>query len=93
MLAAIDRYRAAGLDGVEVFYASHDREQTLLLADRCAELGLLATGSSDYHGPEHRLFSRIPRLRAARARAQPRARSPPARWRRRPATVPASASG
>jgi adenylyl-sulfate kinase len=57
VLAAIDRYRAAGLDGVEVFYASHDEEQTLLLADRCAELGLLATGSSDYHGPEHRLFS------------------------------------
>ena len=28
-----------------------------LLADRCAELGLLATGSSDYHGPDHRLFS------------------------------------
>jgi 3',5'-nucleoside bisphosphate phosphatase len=59
VLAAIDRYRAAGLDGVEVFYASHTKEQTLLLADRCAELGLLATGSSDYHGPEHRLFSRF----------------------------------
>jgi len=59
VLAAIDRYRAAGLDGVEVFYASHTEEQTLLLADRCAELGLLATGSSDYHGPSHRLFSRF----------------------------------
>ena len=57
VLAAIDRYRAAGLDGVEVFYTAHDREQTQLVADRCAELGLLATGSSDYHGPEHRLFS------------------------------------
>ena len=59
MLAAIDRYRAAGLDGVEAFYSAHDREQTILVADRCAELGLLATGSSDYHGPEHRLFSRF----------------------------------
>jgi adenylyl-sulfate kinase len=59
VLAAIDRYREAGLDGVEVFYAAHNREQTLLLADRCAELGLLATGSSDYHGPDHRLFSRF----------------------------------
>jgi adenylyl-sulfate kinase len=57
VLAAIDRYRAAGLDGVEVFYTAHDERQTLLLADRCEELGLLATGSSDYHGPEHRLFS------------------------------------
>jgi adenylyl-sulfate kinase len=59
VLAAIDRYRASGLDGVEVFYVSHTREQTLLLADRCAELGILATGSSDYHGPDHRLFSRF----------------------------------
>ena len=59
VIAAIERYRAAGLDGVEVFYASHSERQTLLLADRCAELGLLATGSSDYHGPEHRLFSRF----------------------------------
>jgi adenylyl-sulfate kinase len=57
VLAAIDRYREAGLDGVEVFYASHTREQTVLIADRCEELGMLATGSSDYHGPDHRLFS------------------------------------
>jgi adenylyl-sulfate kinase len=57
--AAIDRYQAAGLDGVEVFYTSHTQEQTLLLAQRCEELGLLMTGSSDYHGPDHRLFSRF----------------------------------
>ena len=59
VLSAIDRYSAAGLDGVEVFYTSHTEEQTLLLADRCAELGLLRTGSSDYHGPGHKLFSRF----------------------------------
>jgi adenylyl-sulfate kinase len=57
VLAAIDRYRAAGLDGVEVFYTSHSAEQTELLARRTEELGLLSTGSSDYHGPDHRLFS------------------------------------
>jgi adenylyl-sulfate kinase len=57
VLEAIDRYREAGLDGVEAFYTSHTKEQALLLADRCAELGLLTTGSSDYHGPDHRLFS------------------------------------
>jgi adenylyl-sulfate kinase len=57
--AAIERYRAAGLDGVEAFYTAHTQEQTLLLAQRCEELGLLATGSSDYHGPGHRLFSRF----------------------------------
>ena len=59
VLDAIDRYRAAGLDGVEVFYPSHTEEQTRLLARRTQELGLLSTGSSDYHGPEHRLFSRF----------------------------------
>jgi adenylyl-sulfate kinase len=57
VLEAIDRYRGAGLDGVEVFYASHNEDQTLLLAERCQELGMLATGSSDYHGPGHRLFN------------------------------------
>jgi 3',5'-nucleoside bisphosphate phosphatase len=59
VLEAIDRFRAWGLDGVECFYPTHSREQTLLVADRCSELGLLSTGSSDFHGPEHRLFSRF----------------------------------
>jgi 3',5'-nucleoside bisphosphate phosphatase len=59
VLAAIDRYAAAGLDGVEAFYPTHDEAQSAMLADRCAELGLLATGSSDFHGPDHRLFSRF----------------------------------
>jgi adenylyl-sulfate kinase len=57
VVAAVGRYRAAGLDGVEVFYPSHSREQTELLARSTEELGLLSTGSSDYHGPGHRLFS------------------------------------
>jgi hypothetical protein len=59
VLETIDRFRDWGLDGVESFYATHTREQAELLADRCAELGLLTTGSSDFHGPEHRLFSRF----------------------------------
>jgi 3',5'-nucleoside bisphosphate phosphatase len=59
VLAAIDRFRAAGLDGVECFYVTHTREQAELLADHCATLGLLTTGSSDFHGPDHRLFSRF----------------------------------
>jgi adenylyl-sulfate kinase len=59
VLEAISRYRAAGLDGVEVFYPSHSREQTKLLARCTEELGLLSTGSSDYHGPDHRLFSKF----------------------------------
>jgi 3',5'-nucleoside bisphosphate phosphatase len=59
VLEAIDRFRAWGLDGVECFYATHTREQAELLADRCTSLGLLSTGSSDFHGPSHRLFSRF----------------------------------
>jgi 3',5'-nucleoside bisphosphate phosphatase len=59
VLETIDRFRGWGLDGVECFYATHTGEQTELLADRCAELGLLTTGSSDFHGPDHRLFSRF----------------------------------
>jgi hypothetical protein len=57
--AAIARFAGFGLDGVEAFYVTHTREQTLFAADACAERGLLATGSSDFHGPEHRLFSRF----------------------------------
>ncbi len=58
-LAMIDRFRGLGLDGVEAFYVTHTREQTELLAARCAELDLLSTGSSDFHGPDNRLFSRF----------------------------------
>jgi 3',5'-nucleoside bisphosphate phosphatase len=56
VLDAIDRFAAMGLDGVEAFYVTHDREQTHFLADAAAERALLTTGSSDFHGPEHRLF-------------------------------------
>ncbi|HWF25303.1 MAG TPA: PHP domain-containing protein [Solirubrobacteraceae bacterium] len=59
VLDTIDRFRDLGLDGVECFYATHTRVQTNLLADRCHELGLLCTGSSDFHGPDHRAFSRF----------------------------------
>jgi len=59
VLSSIDRFVALGIDGVEAFYVSHTREQTELIASRCAELGLLTTGSADYHGPDNRLFSRF----------------------------------
>ena len=59
VLRTIDRFKALRIDGVEAFYITHTREQTELLADRCAELGLLSTGSADFHGPENRLFSRF----------------------------------
>lgn len=56
VLDTIDRFRAVGIDGVEAFYVTHTREQTERAAARCAELGLLSTGSSDFHGPEHPVF-------------------------------------
>jgi predicted metal-dependent phosphoesterase TrpH len=59
VLAALDRFQTAGLDGVEAFYVTHTREQTVALADECDRRGMLATGSSDFHGPEHRLFWRF----------------------------------
>jgi hypothetical protein len=59
VLSTIDRFRELGIDGVEAFYITHDEPQTRLLAERCTELGLLSTGSADYHGPENRLFSQF----------------------------------
>jgi predicted metal-dependent phosphoesterase TrpH len=59
VLSTIDRFKALGIDGVEAFYVTHNQPQTELLASRCQELGLLSTGSADYHGPENRLFSRF----------------------------------
>lgn len=59
VLRTIDRFRGMGVDGVEAFYVTHTREQTELVAARCKELGLLSTGSADFHGPENRLFSRF----------------------------------
>jgi predicted metal-dependent phosphoesterase TrpH len=58
-LARVDAFKALGIDGVEAFYLTHTREQTELLAERCAALGLLTTGSSDFHGPENSLFFRF----------------------------------
>ncbi len=58
-LAMVERFHGHGIDGVEAFYVTHTREQTELLARRCGELELLSTGSSDYHGPDNRLFSRF----------------------------------
>ena len=58
--SSIERFRALGIDGVEAFYVTHDERQTRLLAGALrSELGLLSTGSADYHGPENRLFSRF----------------------------------
>jgi 3',5'-nucleoside bisphosphate phosphatase len=57
VLSTLERFVASGLDGAEAFYVTHTQAQTELLLHRCAELGLLTTGSSDFHGPDHRQFN------------------------------------
>jgi 3',5'-nucleoside bisphosphate phosphatase len=42
----------AGLMGVEVYHPSHTANQTQNLKNLCVRYGLLATGGSDYHGPD-----------------------------------------
>jgi 3',5'-nucleoside bisphosphate phosphatase len=44
------------LDGVECFYPAHDRAQTKFLLELCRDRGLAATASSDFHGPNHKMF-------------------------------------
>jgi predicted metal-dependent phosphoesterase TrpH len=56
VLDSIDRFHALGIDGVEAFYITHTRANTTLLVGRCEQLGLLTTGSADFHGPENRQF-------------------------------------
>ena len=59
VIDTVDRFRRGGLDGVEAFYASHTEAETRLLVSHCDEHGLLTTGSSDFHGPDHHTFSRF----------------------------------
>ncbi len=56
VLESLQRFHDLGIDGVEAFYITHDEPQTRLLTDRAAELGMLTTGSADFHGPENRQF-------------------------------------
>jgi len=56
VVASVERFTEMGIDGVEVFYVTHTKEQVDLLARTCERLDLLTTGSSDFHGPEHRHF-------------------------------------
>lgn len=57
--SCLRRFADAGLDGVEAFYLTHTAEQTSRLASLAQDLGLLTTGSSDFHGPDHPTFSRF----------------------------------
>ena len=58
-LPVLERFVAEGIDGVECFYATHTQEQTRTLHATCRKLGLLITGSADFHGPENQRFDRF----------------------------------
>ncbi|MBE2317491.1 PHP domain-containing protein [Solirubrobacter sp. CPCC 204708] len=57
--ATLRAFAAAGMDGVEAFYATHTEEQTRRLHVLARELGLITTGSADFHGPAHEHFNRF----------------------------------
>lgn len=59
VLDGIDRFVTLGLDGVEAFYPTHDAVRAAIIVERCAQDGLLVTGSADFHGPNHPHFGRF----------------------------------
>ena len=59
VIATLDRFCGLGLDGVEVFYVTHAEAQTRLAHEAASARGLLCTGSSDFHGPDHPMFARM----------------------------------
>jgi 3',5'-nucleoside bisphosphate phosphatase len=44
----------AGLAGIEAWYGPYSLEDRQMLARLAADYGLITTGGSDYHGPDHR---------------------------------------
>jgi 3',5'-nucleoside bisphosphate phosphatase len=50
---------ALDVEGIEAFYPDHTREQTEHLLRICSDRDLTPTGSSDFHGPDHKTFSRF----------------------------------
>jgi len=50
MLRYFDMLTTLGLDGLEVFHYSHNRDNVAFLKSIVARYGLIATGGSDFHG-------------------------------------------
>ncbi|HXA54291.1 MAG TPA: PHP domain-containing protein, partial [Solirubrobacteraceae bacterium] len=55
--AMLERFASLGVDGVEAFYPTHTAAQVELLCAIAEERDLLTTGSSDFHGSEHKTFA------------------------------------
>jgi predicted metal-dependent phosphoesterase TrpH len=58
-LETLREFAGLGIDGVEAFYPTYTAEQTVTLYNAARELGLLTTGSTDFHGPAHAHFNRF----------------------------------
>ena len=58
-LPTLRAFAGCGIDGVEAFYPTFSAEQTAALHATARELGLLTTGSTDFHGPAHEHFNRF----------------------------------
>ena len=50
--------RDVGLDGIETYYPPHTKAETEHCIALCDEFSLVATASSDFHGPNHKSFAR-----------------------------------
>ena len=50
----LERLISAGLDGMECYYGEYTDDQRAYLADLALDLDLIATGGSDFHGPQFR---------------------------------------
>ena len=59
VIETIERFKSYGVDGIEVFYPTHTEEHTRILFETCERLGLLKTGSADFHAPDHARFNRF----------------------------------
>ena len=59
VVSTLERFAEMGIDGVEAFYVTFDEEQTRLLAETASRLGLITTGSADFHGPSHDRFNQF----------------------------------
>lgn len=54
--AVLEQLLSAGLQGIEVEYPEHNTAQRAYFRKLAARYGLIVTGGSDYHGPDHRFL-------------------------------------
>ncbi|QTA82674.1 polymerase/histidinol phosphatase domain-containing protein [Desulfonema limicola] len=47
---AVSRLKSMGIQGIEVYYPAHSKEQTNFFSQTADQFGLLKTGGTDFHG-------------------------------------------